>query len=69
MTPRRFYGWFIGFALVVFLMQVFPLYAIANHARPIVLGMPFSMFWVVLWIFIQFVGLLVFYRLSKKVPL
>lgn len=66
MTQKQYTPWFVVFAVVVFLMQVFPLYAIGNRVEPIVLGMPFSMFWIALWIFIQFIGLLIFYQISKS---
>jgi hypothetical protein len=35
------------------------LYIVANRVQPMVLSMPFSMFWVVLWIVINFAGLVV----------
>ena len=66
MTKRRLITAYIVFCSVAFLMQVFPLYAIGNRALPIVLGMPFSMFWIVMWISIQFIGLVIFYRLWEK---
>lgn len=67
MTRNRFIGIYVGFAAVVFLMQVFPLYSLGNRVEPFVLGMPFSMFWIVLWIVIQFVGLLGFYFLGRDI--
>ncbi len=50
------------FFTVVFLANIWPLYLVANSATPFVLGMPFSMFWIILWIVIGFIGLLVMYR-------
>ena len=55
---KRQVFWFLYFA-VVFLAQVWPLYMVANRVQPMVLSMPFSMFWVVLWIVINFAGLVI----------
>jgi uncharacterized membrane protein len=43
-------------------MLVFPFFEIANRATPIIFGLPFSFFWVILWIVITFVSLVVLYR-------
>lgn len=48
--------------LVCLLMMIFPLYAIANRADPFVMGLPFSMLWVVLWILVEFVGFIAAYN-------
>lgn len=47
--------------IVCLLMLIYPLYALANRVEPFVLGLPFSMFWVVLWILIEFVGFVAAY--------
>lgn len=46
------------FLVVVFCAQVWPVYLIANSVKPLIFGMPFSMFWIALWIVISFVGLI-----------
>ncbi len=38
----------------------------ANMAKPIVMGMPFSMFFIVLTIILEFVSLLILYYIDKK---
>ena len=38
----------------------------ANSVQPILLGMPFGMFFVVLFIFFEFLALLVLYSLESK---
>ncbi len=38
------------FFIVYVLALTFPGYALFNHIRPLVLGLPFSFFWVVLWV-------------------
>ncbi len=61
---RGLYTFFIIFFIICFLFQVFPLAEIANRATPIVLGMPFLMFWVTIWIVIEFIGLIILYYLD-----
>lgn len=52
---KRSIFWFFYF-LVCTLATVWPIYPIANRVYPLVLGMPLSMFWIVLWICITFIG-------------
>ena len=59
--------WFFFF-LIAFLAQVWPLYLIANRVYPLVLGMPFSMFWIALWIVIIFIGLIAKYNQEYSRP-
>lgn len=47
--------------VVLLLLFTFPLFGIANSAEPILLGMPFSMLWIVFWIAVEFVILLGLY--------
>jgi hypothetical protein len=51
---------FAAFMVVMLLVMMFPVYEIANSAEPIVMGLPFSMFWIVAWTVIEFIGLLGF---------
>jgi hypothetical protein len=37
-----------------------------NRIEPLVLGLPFSMFWIVLWVAIVFAGLLLLNRLETR---
>ena len=37
---------FMLFSLLVLLLLIFPLYKYGNSATPLVLGLPFSLFWV-----------------------
>lgn len=64
MTKKQFTWTYVLFSFFCFLMLVFPLFEIGNRATPIIMGLPFSFFWVILWIFITFAGLLVLYRLD-----
>ena len=58
------------FALIVIviylLMQLFLIYPFANRVEPFVLGLPFFIFWVILWILIGCAGLFVAYMLEYK---
>ena len=58
---KRSIFWFMFF-LLVFLAHIWPLFMVGNRVAPYILGMPFSMFWIVLWTFIGFVGLLAMYK-------
>lgn len=61
MTKKKFNILYIIVCVVPFLMLVFPFFEIANRATPIILGLPFSFFWVILWILITFTALVVLY--------
>jgi hypothetical protein len=58
-TPEKA---FALFTIIILLLMMFPLYALGNSALPIVIGLPFSLFWVVFWIGVEFVGLVAFIR-------
>ncbi|RKD32495.1 hypothetical protein BET03_11085 [Thermohalobacter berrensis] len=60
-TKKRSIFWFFYF-LICALATIWPIYLIANRIKPFVLGMPFSMFWVALWIVIIFIGTLTKYN-------
>lgn len=53
---------YLIFAVLFFLLMIFPLYAVANRVFPLVLGLPFGLFWIVLLEAIAFVVLCLFYR-------
>ena len=52
--------------VIVLLMNTVLFYLFANRAEPFVMGLPFCIFWTVLWICIEFVGLVVAYELEFK---
>lgn len=66
MSRRKFNTLFIITGLIPFLMLIFPIFEIGNRATPIVLGLPFSFFWVILWIIITFIALLGLYFLDPE---
>ena len=59
--PRRATGAFVAFTLAMIVVMVFPVYALGNRIEPFVLGLPFSLFWVVAWIGVEFAGLIAFF--------
>jgi len=50
------------YLLICGLAMIWPIYTIANRVYPIILGMPFSMFWIAFWIVMTFIGLIFLYR-------
>ncbi|WP_211236550.1 hypothetical protein [Arthrobacter castelli] len=51
---------------MAFLPVIFPLYGLANSARPFVLGLPFSFFWVLLWVAIVCVAVIWLYLIDPE---
>ncbi|WP_026533678.1 hypothetical protein [Arthrobacter sp. H14] len=66
MKKRTFNKIFIIVCVVAFLPLIFPLFGIANSATPIVLGLPFNFFWVILWVLIVFAAVIVLYFLDPE---
>lgn len=59
--PRRASRAFVAFAVLMVLVMIFPIYALGNRVEPFVIGLPFSLFWVVFWIAVEFVVLIAFF--------
>jgi hypothetical protein len=55
----------LGFALIPFVMLVLAL-PLVNRIRPFVLGLPFLLFWIVLWVFLTPFILMAAYWAEKK---
>ena len=55
---------FIVFCLIILIQAFYFLFA--NSVKPLVLGMPFGMFFIVLFIAIEFVALLIVYFAEAK---
>lgn len=47
--------------VVMLLAFTFPVFGVANRVEPIVLGMPFAMFWIATWIVLGAIALFVVY--------
>ena len=57
--------YFLLFSLFILLLLIFPAYSLGNRIEPFILGVPFSLAWIVLCIFIQFIGILFFLIIDK----
>ncbi|WP_261130615.1 DUF3311 domain-containing protein [Bacillus sp. Marseille-Q3570] len=64
MTKRKFTTIYFLSLLVPMLLLLFPLFSLGNRATPMVMGLPFSVFWVILWIIIAFLIVLLLYRID-----
>ena len=53
---------FAVFSLVLLLVLIFPVFAVANRVQPMILGLPFSLAWIVFWLVVEFIGVIAFYR-------
>ncbi|ARF18091.1 DUF3311 domain-containing protein [Sporosarcina ureae] len=62
MSKKKFNTIYIMIVTVPFLLLIFPLFELANRATPIVMGLPFSFFYIILLILLTFVGILILYR-------
>lgn len=57
-AERRIYRAVLGYFLVVLLAMVWPLVTLFSHARPLVLGLPFFLFYLAVWLVLSFLVLL-----------
>lgn len=60
--------WALLLGSIPFLTLVFAL-PFVNRLEPIILGLPFILFWIVLWVFLTPFVLMAAYRLEKKFDL
>ena len=58
--------YFLLFSTLILLLLIFPIYNIGNRLEPFILGIPFSLAWIVICIFIQFIGILLFLYMDKE---
>lgn len=56
----------VGVTVALAVLLTFPVFAVANDATPIVLGMPLSMFWIAAWIAAEFLVLLGIYAWEQR---
>ncbi len=57
--------YFFLFSITILLLLIFPLYNFGNKVNPIILGIPFSLGWIIICIIIQFLGILLFLVFDK----
>ncbi|PIC99967.1 hypothetical protein [Sporosarcina sp. P29] len=62
MSKKKFNTIYIVIVTIPFLLLIFPLFELANRATPIVMGLPFSFFYIILLILLTFLGVLILYR-------
>ena len=58
--------YFFLFSILILLLLIFPLYSFGNRINPFILGLPFSLGWIVICILLQFVGILLFIYFDKE---
>ncbi|UYM04137.1 DUF3311 domain-containing protein [Solicola gregarius] len=64
MSQRSFRTLFVVICVITFVPVMFPVFEIANRATPIVAGLPFGFFWVVLWVVIIAICVALLYRVD-----
>lgn len=62
MSKKKFNTIYIVIVTIPFLLLIFPLFELANRATPIVMGLPFSFFYIILLILLTFLGVVILYR-------
>ena len=55
---RRVYRFVLDFFVVIFLAMIWPIVTIFSHARPLVLGLPFFLFYLTVLLLASFLVLL-----------
>ncbi len=58
--------YFFLFSLFILTLLIFPIYGIGNRVEPFIFGIPFSLFWIIACILMQFVGILFFLFIDKE---
>ena len=58
--------YFFLFSIFILALLIFPVYNLGNRVDPFIFGIPFSLFWIVACIFIQFIGILFFLFIDKE---
>lgn len=53
--------------LICLLAMIWPGATLANRIDPMILGLPFFIFWYLLWSFLTFIGLVICYRAQGSV--
>ncbi|MCP3028475.1 DUF3311 domain-containing protein [Halobacillus sp. A5] len=64
MSKQKFAKIYSLSLLVPFLLMIYPLFSFGNRETPFILGLPFSVFWVIFWIIITFIIVLLLYRID-----
>lgn len=59
--------WFIAFLVLIQFSLIWPIYPVVGYIEPIMLGMPFSIVWVLLCLLLSFSGLLAYFLWEEQV--
>ncbi|PIC86157.1 hypothetical protein CSV72_10100 [Sporosarcina sp. P20a] len=62
MSKKKFNTIYIVIVTIPFLLLIFPLFELANRATPIIMGLPFSFFYIILIILLTFLAVIILYR-------
>ena len=65
-TKKPVIRWFIAFLVLIQLSLIWPIYPIVGHIEPFILGMPFSIVWVLLCLLLSFSGLLAYFLWEEQ---
>ena len=58
--------YFFLFSIFILALLIFPVYNLGNRVDPFIFGIPFSLFWIVACILIQFIGIVFFLFIDKE---
>ena len=58
--------YFFLFSIFILALLIFPVYDVGNRVDPFIFGIPFSLFWIVACILIQFIGIVFFLFIDKE---
>ena len=58
--------YFFLFSIFILTLLIFPVYNVGNRVDPFIFGIPFSLFWIVVCILIQFIGIVFFLFIDKE---
>ena len=58
--------WFIVFLVLIQFSLIWPIYPLVGYIEPIILGMPFSIVWVLLCLLLSFSGLLAYFLWEEQ---
>ena len=58
--------YFFLFSIFILALLIFPVYNVGNRVDPFIFGIPFSLFWIVVCILIQFIGIVFFLFIDKE---
>ncbi|MGH3360578.1 MAG: hypothetical protein ACRDO7_17375 [Nocardioidaceae bacterium] len=66
MNQRTFNTVFVAVCVAAFLPVMFPIFEVANSGTPVVAGLPFGFFWVVLWVVVVAVAVVGLYFVDPE---